>query len=369
MNNMKKTLRLTLLLLLMTVLVAGCKGKKKEVVPEATNTPATEAPAVATEAAVATATPAVTKDGQVQSKLTGLWVDEKVGARRPYAVMLNNIKFASPQSGTSQASVLYEAFVEGGYTRLMGIFEEFDTDRIGSVRSARHYYVSFADEWDAIFVHFGQTKYATKKIKELGINNLSGLTGIGATVFYRDQNIKAPHNAFASYKGIIKGTEKKKYRTEYTENTNQHYQFYQADTELTSDKVANKVKVGFSSYISPVFEYNNEEKVYYRSQYGKAHIDANNKEQLKFKNLIIQFVNEYDIDKNGYQTMDIADNSGTGLYISNGKAIDIKWQKNESKKTMQYFDKDGNLLSVNTGKTYIGIFPMNRPEDIKITEK
>ena len=104
---------------------------------------------------------------------------EEVGNRRPYAVMLNNHEIASPQSGTSEASILYEAIVEGGITRLMGVYEQFSTERIGSVRSARHYFVSFADEYDAIFVHFGETKYATAKIKELGIDNLSGLTGIG----------------------------------------------------------------------------------------------------------------------------------------------------------------------------------------------
>lgn len=366
---MKKSFKLLCLLITMTIIATGCKNKKsEEVEPQPTAVAVTEAPTASPEVLpVTTATSAPTKEGMVQSKLTGLWVDEKVGNKRPYAIMLNNISYASPQSGISQASILYEAIVEGGITRMMGVFEDFDADRIGSVRSARHYYVSFADEWDAIYVHYGQTKYATAKIKELNIDNLSGLTGIGSTVFYRDQNIKAPHNAFASYKGIIKGTEKKKYRTKYKENYNQHFLFYEADTDLASEKIANKVKVGYNSKLE--FAYNSTEKLYYRSQYGKAHKDATTNKQLSFKNIIIQYVNEYNIDKNGYQTMDIADNSGAGLYITNGKSIEIKWKKNESNKTMQYFDKDGNLLTVNTGKTYIGIFPKDRKEDVKLSEK
>ena len=35
------------------------------------------------------------------------------------------------------------------------------------------------------------------------------------------------------------------------------------------------------------------------------HTDYNTGEQLAFKNVIIQFVKEWNIDKNGYQTMEI----------------------------------------------------------------
>ena len=38
------------------------------------------------------------KDGKVRSYLTGKWVDESIGDRRPVAVMLNNIEEAQPMS-------------------------------------------------------------------------------------------------------------------------------------------------------------------------------------------------------------------------------------------------------------------------------
>ncbi|MEG2774344.1 MAG: DUF3048 C-terminal domain-containing protein [Acetivibrio sp.] len=70
--------------------------------------------------------------------------------------------------------------------------------------------------------------------------------------------------------------------------------------------------------------------------------------------------------KNGYQSMDIEDSKGEGLYISNGKAMKITWDKKESKKEMHYYDEEGNLLTINPGKTYIGLYPANHLEKLDI---
>lgn len=359
------------ILLIFIIILLGCVGcgKKEKVVTKEDAIVDISTPEPVTTPELETQTPEPTEteeshEGEVRSKLTGLWIPEEVGKKRPYAIMFNNIKIASPQSGTSEADILYEAIVEGGITRLMGIFEQITSDRIGSVRSARHYFVSFADEYDAIFVHYGQTKYATAKIESLHVDNLSGLSGIGTTVFFRDNSIKAPHNAFASKNGILKGTESLKYDTEYDDDYEGHYTFYEKDTNLKSETKVNKVTLNFSNYTSPYFTYDKDTKSYARFQFGAAHVDANNNQQLTFKNIIIQYVKEWNIDKNGYQTMDIENSSGKGYYISNGKAINITWKKNESTKKMRYYNEDGSELTLNPGKTYIGIFPDNRTNGV-----
>jgi len=144
------------LIFLTALTLIGCSKKNKDKEADITATPA-----IVTNTPTPTEAPTPTveenHDNEVKSKLTGLWVPKEVGENRPYAIMFNNIKLASPQSGTSEAAILYEAIVEGGITRLMGIFEELNDTRIGSVRSARHYFVSIADEYDAIYVHYGET--------------------------------------------------------------------------------------------------------------------------------------------------------------------------------------------------------------------
>jgi len=376
---MKNKVIAVLLLCALITTGAGCKKKKKP--EEVSPTPTQEMTQTEKPTGDAAETPdpdgkveqeeEAGHEGEVRSILTGEWVKKETANNRPYAIMINNIINANAgQCGTSEASILYEALAEGGITRLMGIFEDvYDQDgnpikRIGSTRSARHYYVSFADEYDAIYVHFGETKYATKKIKNLGIDNLSGLTGIGNTVFFRDKSIRAPHNAFASGEGLLKGTKSKKYRTTYKDGyEGQHFKFYNEDTDLDSTNQVKKLTLKYSSF-KPYFVYDEKEKVYKRFQHGGEHIDHNTGKQLAFKNIIVQFVHEYDIDKKHYQTMDITNNKGNGFYISNGVYVPITWEKDESKKKMNYYDQTGEVLKINPGKTFISIFPDNRKNDV-----
>jgi len=305
-------------------------------------------------------------DGEMRSYFTGQWVPETIGLKRPYAIVFNNYKVVSNQSGIEETDILYEALVEGGITRLLGIGQNFTGDRIGSSRSARHYFVSIADEYDAIYIHFGETKYATAKFKELDVDDLDGASGSGDASFYRDDSIHAPHNAFTSAKGILKGIEKKGFETEYSEDYEPHFSFYQVDTDLLDGTPVNKVKLEYSSYISPSFVYNTTDKLYYRYQFGAVHKDLVTGNQLAFKNIIVQFVKEWNIDKNGYQTMDFEDASGSGYYITNGQMVPITWKKKEATSWMRYYNEVGEELTINPGKTFISVFPNNRIEDVVI---
>ena len=122
---------------------------------------------------------------QVKSYLTGENVPESIGRRRPVAVMLGNNRAGAPQSGIAKAGVVYEAPVEGDMTRLMAIFEDYDSlEKIGSVRSCRDYYLFYANEFNAIYAHYGQAVYALQYLDQHLIDNLNGLSMEG-TAFFR----------------------------------------------------------------------------------------------------------------------------------------------------------------------------------------
>ncbi len=368
--NMKK-ITYSIIILMVAMFSFGCKKQSddSEVINpfEDNDKIATATPEPTPTEEPATPTPAeVSHEGEMRSLLTGLWVPVEVGTKRPYAIQFNNFKSVSNQWGISQADIVYECIVEGGITRLLGIGENFTSDKIGSVRSARHYFVSIADEYNAIYIHFGGSKYAYNKIKEIGIDEIDGLSGVGDIVFYRDKSIKAPNNAFTSLEKLTKGVQKKGFETSYKEGYSSHFSFYEEDTDLSSEKTANKLKIHFSAYTTPWFEYSAADKQYLAFQFGGPHKDSNTGEQLAFKNIIIQFVKEWDIDKNDYQTMDLEDASGKGLYITNGKMVPITWKKNEKKKWMRYYNEAGEELSINPGKTYIALFPNDRISDVTL---
>jgi hypothetical protein len=102
---------------------------------EPTQQPSPEASVTPEPSAAPTATPEPTK-APYTNPLTGEGMDEDISAKRPWAIMINNLDKALPQCGVSQADIIYEVPAEGGVTRMMAIFSDIsDVSPIGSMRS------------------------------------------------------------------------------------------------------------------------------------------------------------------------------------------------------------------------------------------
>ena len=284
-------------------------------------------------------------EGQMYSYLTGEVVDESIGSARPFAIMINNIDECLPQSGISQAEIIYECLVESDITRMMGVFQDIENlNKIGSIRSARHYYMDFAQDENAIFTHYGQSIFAEDRINA-GYKTISGLSGYSEAVFYRSADRVAPHNVFSSKDGLLAGLEYTGLTREYPENYEGRLNFKTEEINLANGDDANKVTMPFY-YANPWFEYNEEEGLYYRYQYGDAHIDEENGEQLKFKNLIVQYTTYDLISNEGHKDFALI-GSGEGLLITNGKAEKITWKRaSENDRTMYYYEDGEPLLQV-----------------------
>ena len=98
------------------------------------------------------------------------------GNDRPIAFMIDNHKSAQPQAGLNDAYIVYEIIVEGGESRLMALFKGKNLDKIGPIRSSRHYFLDYAMENDAIYVHYGWSPQAQSDISTLGVNNINGIS-------------------------------------------------------------------------------------------------------------------------------------------------------------------------------------------------
>lgn len=276
---------------------------------------------------------------------------------RPYAVMINNINVARPlQSGLQDAYIIYEIIVEGGITRYMALFLDQDTERIGSVRSARHYYLDYALENDAIYVHHGQSEYAQSDFGKLGIDRIvvdNSKTG------WRDKSLKvsSEHTLFTSIEKLNNGIGKKR-----TTRNNDLLLEYSADSlnlkDIKDSKVANNIDIRYSNATKTSYEYDAENKVYKRSVNGKAHTDYVTKEQYTFKNIITYQVENTKISGDNYKRQNLNNiGSGTGYYISEGYAVPITWEKTSRKAQTIYKMMDGTELKVNDGNTFIQIQP------------
>ena len=279
------------------------------------------------------------------------------GDSRPIAVMIDNHNGAWPQGGLNKAYMVYEIIVEGGETRLMALFKGQDVEKIGPVRSSRHYFIDYALENDAIYVHYGWSPQAKKDISKYGVNNINGITEGGGT-FWRVSDKAAPHNAVTSTQKILESAQSKGYKT--TSDKKSVLNYTASEVNLEEGISANKVYIPHSTLQNVTYEYDSENKVYKRSARGKAQTDWNTGENVTVKNIIITFCDNEAIsgDQKGRQTLH---NKGTfdGYYITNGKAIKIKCIKEASEKQTVYQDLDGKELKVNDGNTFVNICPKN----------
>lgn len=285
---------------------------------------------------------------------------------RPFAVMINNIAVARPlQCGLQKAYIVYEIIVEGGITRYMAVFDgNSDADCIGSIRSSRHYYLDYALENDAIYVHHGQSPQAQEDFSNLKVDRI---VASEPNTGWREKglHVSSEHTLFSSIEKIKKGLGKK--RSEYTEERYKdnyglllHYSVKPVDLASIADaKIANKVNIKYSNSTTTNYEYDAEAKVYKRSVNNKAHKDRKTGEQYTFKNIITYQVRNYNLNDGSGKGRQGIDNvgSGTGYYISEGYAVPITWEKSSRKEKTIYKLADGTELKVNDGNTFIQIQP------------
>ena len=282
------------------------------------------------------------------------------GTDRPIAVMIDNNLNALPQAGLNDAYIVYEMIVEGGETRLMALFKGKDLDKIGPIRSSRHYFLDYALENDALYVHFGWSPQAQNDISKLGVNNINGITaGENSNAFWRVTDKYAPHNAVTNSVNIEKMAKQRDYST--TSSKKSVLNYVTDEVILENGINADKVTIPYSTYNTVEYVYNSETKRYTRYSRGDLQTDWNTEQDITTKNIIITFVRNStlnDGENKGRQTLD---NIGTrdGYYITNGQAIKIKCIKNSRSSQTVYKDLEGKEINVNDGNTFIQICPID----------
>lgn len=276
------------------------------------------------------------------------------GNDRPIAVMIDNHSGAWPQAGLQQAYMVYEIIVEGGETRLMALFKGADVEKIGPVRSARHYFIDYAMENDAIYTHFGQSPQAQSDIKKFSIDDINGIAEDGTT-FWRVKDKSAPHNAVTSTEKLLKSAQSKKYKTTSDEESVLNYVTDEVNLENGQDAIS--VTIPHSDLQTVKYVYNEETKLYERYARNKKQTDWTTGDAVTTKNIIITFCDNYTLSDSENKGRQGLRNIGTfdGYYITNGKAIKIKCIKNARDEKTTYQDLEGNEIKVNDGNTFVNI--------------
>lgn len=379
-----KKLRVILVLALSTAFVlTGC-GKKEEI-PEPTEEVVEEPvqPVEVVEEIIEEIEPTDTlPEGKERSSLTGEIIDKEVWEKRPIAIMLPTDKAAQPQYGIGNAGVLYECMEEGDMSRQMAIIEDWENiETLGNVRSCRDYYVYWAMEWDPILVHFGGPYYLADVVSRDDVYNITGCavnstsSAPGCNAFYRTSDKPVPHNAYTSGEKLVEQCESLGYSlTHNMDNFRPEHFIFSTAQENTLENIdgsfdATEISLAKAfPYTKSSLHYDEATGLYKKDLYESPQKDGATGEQLTYENIIIQFAYYEVRDAKGYLSFKCHDDQHDGYYITNGKAVHIRWGKSGDFSPTKYYYDDLTRVEFNPGKTYIAVVQDDRAISINGTE-
>lgn len=344
-TRLMKTLSLISALTLIVTAFTGCGGKEEEpTTTEPTTVITTEPPVV------------------YRNPLTGeAGYNEELIGNRPVMVVVENHPQSRPQWGLTSSDIVFEMVAEGGITRMILMYADASRlpDKIGPVRSTRHYFLDLAEGYDAIFTHFGQSTYAKQQLQSHDIDNINGY--VDGSYFSRDKsrNVDSEHTAYTTKEWVTKAIAEKEYRTTLKDGYTDAFQFNIDGNEVLKDGSCVTATVSFSSGYTYTLDYDKQENVYYSSLNGEPFMSSDGVQQ-NFQNIVILYTNISAIAGDTKNRVDFDLSEGEGRYISNGSYEDISWKKGDSTDMLKLYDSEGEELKLNTGRTYIAICDNSR---------
>ena len=369
---MKKAMILTLVILL--ALLCACA-------PNVSETPPTESTKVEgsqpSDTTAGTSTPPeTTVSTQPPAKPVAPYVDPLTGepayeqmTARPFAVTLNNYESGMPLHGISEASIVYEALTEGGWTRCMGIYSNLaSVKKLGCIRSARRHFVDLAIAYDAIYVHFGRSTGkvgAQEYMQKMDWDHMDGIDKANSYFYDDTDRLNNGYSLDASHFLVGQRAIDYAVRQKFSLERETPYDFGLTfdDENTVTGEVANTVTVWFNEGGKPQkwhkytkFLYDAESKLYRSFQYGKDNIDANTGEIISYRNVLALHAPTKKNDTSSHVIITLQ-GEGTGYYACGGQVIPIKWSRDSVYDPFTYTLEDGTPFPFGVGKTYIAIIP------------
>lgn len=350
--------RLLPLMLIVCMLLCACSQPVPGDPAESTPPTTTQTPPTVTQATVPTAVPEL----PYVNPLTGERSAEPAG--RPVAVMLNNIKAAMPQHGVSQADILYEVLAEGGITRCMGLYTDIAAvEKLGSIRSARKYYVDILRGYDAWYIHAGGSDEAVNYMNSIALEHLDG----NGSCFYRDQarldaGYSSEHTLFINGESAVKAASQKGIALT-SDRTAYGLRFGEAAG--ISGESAQKVTAYFNMGGTPgshtkftALTYDAATGRYFAAQHGGAYTDGNTGETISFRNiLVLRAATTLQSDRQ-HLTIETT-GTGAGYFACDGQIVPVQWSRASVTDPFLYTLEDGTELTFGTGTTYVAVVPAN----------
>jgi len=301
--------------------------------------------------------------------LTGLPGPDDAQLKPILVVKVENNSIVRPQTGLDRADLIFEELVEGGATRFAAAYQSNIPDEVGPVRSVRHVDVSLAAPIADVFAFSGGAK---RTMKYVGLELPTTMSQVreGAPGMNRKPGVSAPNNLFLDTKQMFSGV------AEYDTPSSGFFvpSPMSAAVPVPSSsatavpvvpapvgKAVNTVEVAFSTLAKPNWKWNAADKLWMRSE-GSNPFNNIDGSQFGTNNLVIIEIREVDAgykgSTGGYVPRSVTSGSGRGWVLSNGQAVEVKWNKPSVVSQMELSDTNGNPFTMPTGRTWVELLPV-----------
>lgn len=296
-----------------------------------------------------------TTNTQTEQKYYAPYTGEEVSKETlnnvAFMAIIENAPAARPQSGFTEADIVYEAMAEGGITRCLALYQSEASPKIGPVRSMRTYFLDLAYEYNLPFAHCGGSHDALARIKSEKPMSLDEM--YNTNFYWRDKTIKVQeHNLYTSSQRMSDLSTAKGYVKSPTVKLN----FDKTYWDNLSSSSANTVTVKFNG--SYTTSYTFKDGQYYKSMNNVPTLNKDDSKPVAVKNVVIQNVNYRTRAKELYLDADLV-GQGNGFIISNGKSVKVTWSKADLHSQTIFKDESGNIVPLNPGKTWWHLLDQN----------
>lgn len=287
-----------------------------------------------------------------QRPIDGLMVLAEQATSSLFAVMIDNFPESRPPANLAQASLVWEAPVEAGLTRLLAVFPlSVDLQRVGPVRSARPYFLDWAQELNAMYLHVGGSDEALKQIKEKDVFDLNEF--YRGWYFWRDRAKARPYNVYTSSELVNLAFEKESASQNFTPKDLSGWIYRPENSEA---KIYGRLGKGLMIDFGPMkveWKYNWEKKVYEKYEDGVLQKDESGA-VIAAKNVALQITSIEILDEVGRRQIKTI-GSGKAVVLTYGLAIEGVWQKKDAVGRARFFGPDTKEIVFDPGTTWIEV--------------
>ncbi|GAB2547424.1 DUF3048 domain-containing protein [Gracilibacillus alcaliphilus] len=287
--------------------------------------------------------------------LTGVEAEAEV-TDRVIAVMVNNHSDARPQTGLSQADIIFEILSEGNITRFMALYQSDIPEQVGPVRSARPYYVDLAQKYDAIYIYHGAANFIEDMIQAEATESLNGMYYDNDHVlFERSTDREAPHNSYVWFDGIYQYAEDQGFPLEANYTS---LPFLYGGGSINGED-GSEISYAYDSTNQIRYQYDTELEQYYRYSDGEQTVEYEDQQPVTLDNVFFVEAEHQVMDKEGRREIDL-ESGGDALLLQRGKVQHVQWEQNDGKIVPT---KDGEPVPFIPGQTWINIIPTDKGID------